>query len=93
MDGTFDRDLLERRITQIAGQDLKDAKQYDIANLDISSFSEWSRKAPKFDDPDMVRTALYYLFQPLFDQLVIDPSRSALFPGRKQHMFCSTYMT
>lgn len=66
---------LETRINEISKQNLYSSKNYDAYNLGVDSFREWTMKTNSLRNPDMIRNALYYIFQPLYDKLVESPRR------------------
>ncbi|MEK6917043.1 MAG: hypothetical protein AABW92_04835, partial [Nanoarchaeota archaeon] len=66
---------LETRINEISKQNLYSSKNYDAYNLGVDSFREWTMKTNSLRNPDMIRNALYYIFQPLYDKLVESPTR------------------
>ncbi|MCM2325615.1 MAG: phosphoribosyltransferase [Candidatus Woesearchaeota archaeon] len=73
MASEFNLKDLESRLKELSIQKLNRAKHYGAEDLNVDSFKEWSKKVLTLNDPDMIRTALYYIFQPLFDRLVETP--------------------
>ena len=65
--------LLEHRLAKLDKVNLNGAKNSNNKDLNIGSFEEWTDIITRISNPDVLRTALYGLFQPLYDRLVESP--------------------
>ncbi len=61
---------LEQKVKSLDGTNLKNTASYTKYNVGASNFSEWIKFTKSLNDPDLLRTSLYYGFQPLYDCLV-----------------------
>lgn len=61
---------LERKLSQLSALELKMAQSYTVSDVHAYDFPEWVDYAQSMTDPDAVRNALYYGFQPLYDALL-----------------------
>lgn len=63
---------IEEKLKAIDGVPLHSARSYDYSHIPASTFQEWYAHTLKLQDPDKIRNALYYGFQPTFDLLISD---------------------
>ncbi len=64
------RETIEAKLAQLTKTDFSNARAYEENVLCASSFPEWFTAARDLQDPDQIRNALYYGFQPLYDMLI-----------------------
>lgn len=64
------RDGVDGHLELLSRVRLPTRKRYGANALDANSFPDWAEKARKVADLDLVRNALYYGFQPLYDALI-----------------------
>ncbi len=68
--GSVSRQTIETRLVQLSRADFSHARAYGEDSLRASSFPEWFNAAQGLQDPDQIRNAIYYGFQPLYDMLI-----------------------
>lgn len=66
---------LDARLKHLSQVKLDGARAYGVNALGATSFGQWARAAKDLRDPDMIRNAIYYGFQPLYDALIAGNGR------------------
>ena len=61
---------VETVLKKINNIPLEDYTRFDVGSMPVESFSDWGTFATSRKNPDEMRNALYYGFQPLYDALI-----------------------
>jgi hypothetical protein len=67
---------IERNLKKLSNVDMR-SHHYGENHLGASDFHEWIRESKNLKDTDIIRNAIYYGFQPLYDCLVDNEIKGA----------------
>jgi len=65
-----DKRKIEAELKTLSGTRMDGFRCYKESDIGAISFPDWARFAGSVNDPDQIRNAIYYAFQPLYDALV-----------------------
>src|SRR3989338_6009079 len=65
------RRTAESVLRKLSDVNLPEYSTHGENSLGVNNFRDWARRSRTLTDPDMIRNALYYGFQPLYDCLIL----------------------